>query len=65
MSVGLKQGGILQGLLQPMSSLEGWPVRLTGCPGKRQASFHGKLGRTEWEVEWWTAWQGVNDEARA
>ena len=34
MSVGMKQGGILQGLLQPMSSLEGWPVRLTGCPGE-------------------------------
>ena len=40
-------------------------VRLTGCPGERQASFQAELGWTVWEVEWWTAWQGVNDEARA
>lgn len=61
----MEQGGTLQGLLPPVSRLEGWPVRLTACPGERQASFQGELGWTVWEVEWWMAWQAVNDEARA
>lgn len=27
-------------------------MRLTGCPGERQASFQAELGWTVWEVEW-------------